>query len=293
MKDVLIVGTGIAGCALAWQYHLQGKSVVVLGDRLKGSSAVAAGVYNPTILKRFTAVWKAQELLDDMLPFYKKIERITNAVLIHSSPILRRFHDEREIKTWKKKALRPELRVFIKPEITVVDIPGIDAPHGYGLVPDTGWLDTVSFMNVTCDYFDKHHTLVEEQLDHELLVIDNDSISYKNVVASHVIFAEGFKMLQNPLFNHLPLQGNKGEVLTIKVPGLTLNHTIKSSVFIMPYKDDLFWVGATYNREELSDQPTDEAYEFLSSRLERFLTLPYEVIDHKYGIRPTTMDRRP
>lgn len=293
MKDVLIVGTGIAGCALSWKYHFEGKSVVLLGDRLKGSSAVAAGVYNPTILKRFTAVWKAQELLDDMLPFYQKIERITNSTLIHSSPILRRFHDEREIKTWQKKALKPELVNFMNPNVVTIEIAGINAPYGYGKVPDTGWLDTISFMNVTCDYFDKHHTLVEEQLDNQLLAINIDSISYKDIVASHIIFAEGFKMLQNPLFNHLPLQGNKGEVLTIKVPGLTLNHTIKSSVFIMPYKDDLFWVGATYNRDELSDQPTDEAFGFLTSRLERFLTLPYEVIDHNYGIRPTTMDRRP
>ncbi len=293
MKDILIVGTGIAGCSLAWKYHLAGKSVVLLGDRKKGSSAVAAGVYNPTILKRFTAVWKAQELLDYMLPFYQEIEQITKHKLLHSSPILRRFHDEREVKTWNKKALRPELEPFIKPVTVKKDINGIDAPYGYGLVASAGWLDTVAFMKATCDFFLNEDQFIEEPLDHDVLQVQKDYINYKSIKASYIIFAEGYKMLQNPFFNELPLQGNKGEVITIKVPGLKLDHTIKSSVFIMPYKQDLFWVGATYNRDELSDQPTEAAHEFLTSRLERFLTLPYEIVDHKYGIRPTTIDRRP
>lgn len=89
------------------------------------------------------------------------------------------------------------------------------------------------------------------------------------------------------------MQGNKGEVLTIKVPGLELDYIIKSSVFLMPYKEDLFWVGATYDRDDHSYDPTSQGIEFLTSRLERFLKLPYEIIDHKAGIRPTTSDRRP
>lgn len=89
------------------------------------------------------------------------------------------------------------------------------------------------------------------------------------------------------------MQGNKGEVLTIKIPSLKLDYIIKSSVFLMPYTDDLFWVGATYSRDDLSDLPTDNSREFLTSRLELFLKVPYDVVDHKHGIRPTSIDRRP
>jgi glycine oxidase len=67
--DIIIVGSGIAGCTLAWQWLLNGKSVLMISDVEKGSSAVAAGVYNPTILKRFTSVWKAGVQLDVLTDF--------------------------------------------------------------------------------------------------------------------------------------------------------------------------------------------------------------------------------
>lgn len=293
MNDAIIVGNGIAGCVMAWQHHFNNKNIILVGDRLKGSSVVAAGVYNPTILKRFTVVWNAAAITPYMLDFYKKIEQLTNVTLLHSSPILRRFHDQKESTTWTKKSKRIDLSPFVQQEIVHDDIYGIDAPYGYGLVPEAGWLDTIAFMNLTWSFFDRHHKVLQESFEHDLLDIQHDRVVYKNVSAYRLIFAEGFKLRHNPFFNHLPLQGNKGEVITIKVPGLQLTHTIKSSVFIMPYKDDLFWVGATYDRDDHEDQPTQHALAFLTTRLERFLQLPYEIIDHKYGIRPTTVDRRP
>ena len=81
--------------------------------------------------------------------------------------------------------------------------------------------------------------------------------------------------------------------MIIKCPGLQLDKIIKSSIFLMPYKQDLFWVGATYDRDFLDTLPSEQGREFLTSRLEGFLQLPFEVVDHKSGIRPTTIDRRP
>ena len=291
--DIVIVGSGIAGCTLAWQWILNGKSVLMISDVDKGSSAVAAGVYNPTILKRFTGVWKAGDQLNVLNSFYPLVEARTGIKLLNPINILRRFHDDKEIKTWVKKSSKEDLVDFMSVDAVEKHIDGIDSPFKYGMVNGTGWLDTVGFMNSSLTYLKSQSSLLTESFDFDQLSHFEDHITYKDIKADKIAFAEGFKMLGNPFFKELPLQGNKGEVLTIKVPGLKLDHIIKSSVFLMPYVDDLFWVGATYNRDDISDTATDDAREFLTSRLERFLKLPYEIVDHKHGIRPTTLDRRP
>lgn len=293
MKDVLIVGSGIAGCSLAWKWYFEGKSVALAGDRCKGSSAVAAGVFNPTILKRFTSVWKAQEQLQYLKVFYREIEKLTGARLLYDSPILRRFHDDKEAQTWVGKAHREDLKHFIRPSVEDIDIDGIRAVDGFGLVDCAGWLDTLEFMQVTQSFFDRSGSFIPSHVEHSSLVHHDNHVEYNGHSYHKILFAEGYALRDNPFFNNLPLQGNKGEVITIKVPGLKMDYTVKSSVFIMPYKEDLFWVGATYNRHDLTDTPTQAGIDFLTSRLESFMTLPYEIIEHKYGIRPTTVDRRP
>jgi glycine oxidase len=58
--DYIIVGCGLAGVSFCEELRAHGKSFVVFDDQSQQSSIVAAGLYNPVILKRFTAVWKAK-----------------------------------------------------------------------------------------------------------------------------------------------------------------------------------------------------------------------------------------
>ena len=55
-------------------------------------------------------------------------------------------------------------------------------------------------------------------------------------------------MMQNPFFNKLPLVGNKGEYLIIYAEDLQLQEAFKSSIFIIPIGNNLYKVGATYDR---------------------------------------------
>ncbi len=291
--DIIIVGSGIAGCSLAWQWILKGKTVMMISHGNNASSSVAAGVYNPLVLKRFTSVWKASEQLKVLNDTYTKIEPLIKTKVLHPLEILRRLHDPREVKSWIKKSIRADLKEYMNKNIIKYENDAIDAPFDYGRVSGSGWLDTVLFMKETIQYLKNMNSFHEESFHYNELHHLHNSVSYKEFQAEKIIFAEGYNMINNPFFNDLPLQGNKGEVMTIKVPGLQLDYIIKSSVFLMPYTADLFWVGATYNTEDLSSKSTDAGKEFLTSRLERFLNLPYTVIDYKYGIRPTTMDRRP
>ena len=69
--DYIIVGLGLAGIAFAEELKKQSKTFVVFEDNSQTSSLVAGGMYNPVILKRFSAVWNAKEQLDLAIPFYR------------------------------------------------------------------------------------------------------------------------------------------------------------------------------------------------------------------------------
>ncbi|MGB3591975.1 MAG: FAD-binding oxidoreductase [Nonlabens sp.] len=291
--DVLIVGGGISGCVLAWRWLLEGKSVCLVSDDKQSSSYVAAGVFNPVVLKRFTPVWNATQQLDELAIFFESISSLTGIKLLHKTPILRRFHNESEIKTWKKKSLKTELSALLNSDLYKSELAGIEATYGYGKVNRTGWVNTMNFIAATVEHKSDRLKIQREKFDQSQLRIVKDAIYYKELMADRIIYAEGMRMNDNEFFKHIRLIPNKGQVLIIKSPGLVVDHIIKSSVFLMPYKEDLFWVGATYEREFDSPDPTSEGMEFLTSRLNQFLKVPYTVVSHLSGVRPTTMDRRP
>ncbi|MBK9735016.1 MAG: FAD-binding oxidoreductase [Saprospiraceae bacterium] len=57
--------------------------------------------------------------------------------------------------------------------------------------------------------------------------------------------------------------------------------------------DDIYWVGSGYEWDANDDLPTEAGKEKLISELEKILTVPFEIIDHKAAIRPTIYIRRP
>ncbi|AZQ42723.1 NAD(P)/FAD-dependent oxidoreductase [Nonlabens ponticola] len=293
MKDAIIVGGGISGCVLAWTWYLQGKEFVWYLDDKKGSSHVAAGVYNPVVLKRFSPVWQAADQLNVLQSFYPQIEKLLGIKVSHPIEIWRRLHDEAEIKTWKRKSQREDLNAFMSNDVFAGEMAGVFAPYGFGKVLQSGWLDVNVFIEKSLLFFTEHQKVRLEELMPGKLQYDVNSVSYNGAVAHSIIWAQGYAAINNPETSQLPMQGNKGELLLIRCTGLKLDSIIKSSVFLMPYTDDLFWVGATYDRDDLSKQTTTHAREWLEARLQQFLKLPYEVVEHKTGIRPTTVDRRP
>ena len=62
MFDFIIVGGGLAGVTFAHTLERYGRSFCLISDRSQAASLVAAGAYNPVVLKRFTPIWMATEL---------------------------------------------------------------------------------------------------------------------------------------------------------------------------------------------------------------------------------------
>ena len=293
MVDYLVVGLGLAGISFCHRLEENNKTFHVISDNSQRSSWVAGGSYNPVILKRFKPAWEAEQQLSELKPFYTALENKLGVRLNYPIPVWRRFNSAEEQNLWFEASDHPKLRPFLNLDLKTNENPKISAPHGYGEVNGTGRIDTKALVNAYADFLDKTGMITLGKLDFRKIEITSKGIRYNEIHASHVVFATGYGLHENPFFNYLPLQGTKGELLTIRAPELCERRVIKSSVFIIPLGDDLYRIGATYKWKDKSNQPTEEAKSELLKKLDSFLDCDYELTDHIAGIRPTVTDRRP
>ncbi len=293
MVDYLVIGTGLAGIAFCTVLEKHGKSFHVVSDDSQKASLVAGGMYNPVILKRFTAAWKAREQMEMAIPFYQELERKLQVKLDHKLRVLRLFASVEEQNLWFEAADKPNLSYFLSTDIHQNQNGSIEAPLGFGEVRYTGRIDTKTLSKAYTDYLGNQAVLHNEPFDFSQLKRDGKHFTYKSVAAKHIVFAEGYGLKSNPYFDYLPLNGTKGELLTIRAPKLKEKSVIKSSVFIIPLGNDLYRIGATYKWKDKTNLPTQESKEELLTKLGAFLKCDYELVDHVAGIRPTVVDRRP
>ena len=169
----------------------------------------------------------------------------------------------------------------------------IDSPFGYGEVLQTGYVDTALLLEKYKNYLITNQLFLEESFDYGLLQEETDGIRYKDIQAKHIIFAEGFGMHANPYFQHLPLDGTKGELLIIKAPLLDLDVILNTSLYILSLGNDLFKIGATYNWDDKTALPTEVGKNELVQRIKEIITCDFEIMEHHAGVRPTVKDRKP
>jgi len=291
--DYIIVGLGLAGMAFSEELRRNNKSFLVFEDKSQNSSLVAGGMYNPVILKRFTAVWNGAIQIDVALPFYNILEKLLNKEYHYNVPIYRVFKSIEEQNNWFVACDKPLLKKYMIPEVNHYKYKGIISDFGFGELKNTGRIDTKTLLNDYQYFLLEQQQLIQEQFEHAKLNIKKDCFEYKDIVSKKIVFCEGFGLKKNPFFNTLPMQEVKGELLVIKAPELKIDFLIKAAVSVMPLGNDFYKVGATFNWKDKTKNPTLEGKEELVEKLNSVISVPYEIVDHLAGIRPTIKDRRP
>lgn len=290
--DYIIVGFGLAGMSFAKKLEDNNKSFIVINNTSQQSSRVAAGMFNPVILKRFSPVWNGVEQLETAIPFYEELENKLAANFITYQPIYRVFKSVEEQNNWMVALDNPSLSPFMEEKIIPNNNKYIQAEFGCGVLKNTGVIQTKKLLDTYQNYLTEKQQILNETFDYNALEILENSVNYKNISASKIVFCEGFGVVDNPFFN-VPLKEAKGEVLVIHAPNLQIDFILKSAIFLVPLGNDLYKVGATYNWKDKTNNPTKEAKEELLSKLNTVITCNYNLVDHLAGIRPTVKDRRP
>lgn len=291
--DYIIVGFGLAGMAMANEMEKHAKSFVVFDHNPNRPGRIIGGMYNPIILKRFTPAWKAHEMWQESKEVYKDLEKIFQKKYIFPIEVRRILQSTEEQNNWVVASDKAIMSQYMQTDIVHENIPGIKADFGFGILHNVGRVKGEILLE---DYKKKlmaKGIFRNETFRYHELVFDENRVAYKDLQARHLIFSEGSYLPNNPFFDYLPMREAKGELLEIAVPGLQIDFTIKSGVFMIPYSDNTYMVGATYNWEDKSFEPTEKGKKELENKLQKFLERPYSIVRRKVGIRPTVKDRRP
>ncbi len=292
-QDSIIVGWGLAGVVMAWQLYFSNKKFKVFDTEDQNSSKVAAGIVNPIVFKRMTKSWRSNELLPYSYDFYTKIQNLIGEEFLHPKKIYKIINNLEEENNWSVKigddSFEEQISFVDKNEI----IPHINAPFGYGMVKTYGNIDTEKFISSSKAFFkQKEIEFFNEKFEYNKINLELKS--YQNsIYFSEIIFCEGVGIKENPFFNYIPFKPTHGEILTIQSDDLKIKNIINKNIFILPVKDTIFRVGATYNWELEENITTEKGKNELIEQLGNFTDFTYKIIDHQAGIRPTVSDRRP
>jgi len=291
--DYLIIGQGISGTWLSYYLQQAGQSFLVIDEsKPNTASKVASGIINPVTGRRIVKTW----MIDDLLPFvwneYNKFGIETGTKAIEQKTIVdffptpqmklafeKRFNEDSQYLSLAKDA--DQWRSLFHYDFDFGEITPSYLINLAEIIP--GWRKIL---------IDKQQ-LLEESFDPGLLSVDNDQVKYKDISASKIIFCDGIGSSQNPWFSNLPFAFNKGEAVLAEIDGLSKDHIFKKGFSLVPWKDNIYWLGSSYLWEFTDDQPTSGFRQFAEHWLRLTIKVPFKVFDHMAAIRPATLERRP
>ncbi len=288
--EFVVVGQGLAGTAVAWQLRRRGRRFLVI-DRADphAASRVAAGLITPYTGRRVARTWNLDHTFNIAAGYYRSSQAETGATFFHHAPALRLFADaaERDVARGKIDATRFDRGI---------NPAWFAAPHGgFDLTP-AARLDAPRFLDAYRALFQEHHAYRAFDLDPTADVEPTPTgvrLPRLGLTTGCVIFCEGAAGVGNPWFPTVPYNLAKGEILTLRIPGLGETRPVHRGVWLAPQGGNVFLAGSTYDRDDLTPTPTAAGRAAIETGLRDYLKLPFEVLDHRAGVRPVLRTTKP
>lgn len=294
MSKYLIVGQGLAGTLLAFSLLEKGEEVLIADDYKHASaSKVAAGMWNPVTFKRLAASWLAKEMLEEMNLTFLTLEEKLEAKFFHQLPVARIFNSIQDANFWDEKSDHPEVGRYLSARTNKSIQENFNAPFGNSEVNECGWLNVSLFREAAKSYFIQHGNFIEDAVNENEVEYLESSVVWKGRTFDKLILCNGIGVNTWKGLENLDLIPNHGQVLDLKIENLEIDAIVNFGQFLLPFGNNKFRLGATYNWNEVPDEPTEEAKEFLLSELKQRIEKVVVVESQRTGFRPTTRDRRP
>lgn len=287
--DYIIVGDGYAAMFFAHQLIKNKKSFRIFSEGKTAASHISAGVCNPVVLKRFVEIWQAESQLEYLSEIFKEIESYTSVNYIIKEKVARVFHDEKEKELWLSKSEKEELNHYLNKDF--VKLNSIENPHSVGLVNQSCRLDVAAFFKDMFNYLDTSGYLVRERFDFDS--VDLSHKRYRNLTFSNIIFAEGIAVNSNPYFRNIPISGNKGHCLKVKLSSEIESYIIKKKYFLFKFDESTYYCGGTYERDEKDLDINQSSVAKLELGLKEIYRDDYEIQNIQTAFRAVVGDRKP
>ncbi len=293
--EFLIVGQGIAGSLLAYFLLKKNHPIKVIDKRLPGATSdIAAGIVNPITGRRLVKSWRFEELFAHAKKTYSDLEAFLDIPIFKEKNILRALPSVFDENEWERRSSFPENRPYFCKTAELGNYFNLTTPaHAWGELSGAAKVDLPALTAKFRSYLFENEILIEEEFDFEKMKIDKSGVRYNSFSYNKIIFCEGARVVDNPYFNYLPHSPSKGELLLVKIPNVEVDKILKNQLYLVPLGNDLYWVGSTNSFNFQGYAPTIAMREYLESTLRNILQVPFEIIKHNAGIRPTVADKRP
>jgi len=307
--DVLIVGQGLAGSALAWRLAERGIDALVV-DRggvdfggLPSSSHVAAGLITPITGKRMTLAPDWPAMRSAAQAFYQQVEQTTGAHFFAVQPALRlflsrderqNFLDRRDAALYGDQALLADGLAANADQLPT----SLQSEWGGFWMPTAARLDSSAYLQATRDWLIDRRRYLEAELDAKQLSFTDDRVVAGNleIAARRVVFCQGACSRLPASVAPLPLAPVKGEIIALQAPQLKLPCVAHRGVWIASDSGkgpNRYLVGATYNRSWHDTGPTAAGKAELMHALKQMVKVPTQLAGHYAAIRPAAKRRNP
>jgi glycine/D-amino acid oxidase-like deaminating enzyme len=285
-SDVIIVGQGICGSLLSWSLLQKGISLKVYDVGSDSSATTAAsGIINPITGKRFVKSWLVDELFPKAEAVYANISEAIGADFYTKMPIYKLLESVKEQNDLSARATEPGYeRYFPNTELQYLDRDKVKNDFGSFVIHGGGKLDTALFISAYRKFLKEKNILVEKPFSYEEATISG----------SKVVFCNGFKAAGTGIFTSLPWQIVKGEYLLVRIKDFYPDRIVSGDTTISPTAEkDVYYAGATYQWHYETEAPTEQYKNEVIESLHKMLHIPFEVLYHGAGVRPSAKYRRP
>ena len=300
--DYIIVGQGLAGTWLSW-YLLQRQQNILVIDAYETSTAsnISSGIINPITGRKLVKTWKIDTLLPFAIAAYTAIEQQLKTKLLHAHNLIWLLSSIQEINNFNGASAKDGYKKFIH-QIKMGSLqPLLENSLGFAELQGTLYTDIPKMVQLFRLFLENENRMLNLKLDIEAIDFQENglilNLKEKTIRAKKIIFCEGYKAIHNPYFKWLPFNLAKGERLLIHCEALKITKKIiKGKVFLVPIGGDKYWVGSTNVWQPIDEKPTEMGKTQLLDRLHQLIDpqkMPYTILDHQAGVRPTTRQRRP
>ncbi|MGE9295639.1 MAG: NAD(P)/FAD-dependent oxidoreductase, partial [Puniceicoccales bacterium] len=260
MLKAIIIGQGLAGSILAWELHQRRHQVLIVDNGHRTSaSIVAAGMVNPVQGQRLNLAWRAEECLPRSQAFFDTMAKKFGRTFFHETSILRLINNEQENEFLAKRREDDRFAPYLGHNHAPSASREISDGHGGLFINQSGYVEIRPLLESLRDYFRVEGILCDTEFDHADVSITTEKVSWREFEAEQIIFAEGWRVLENPWFREFNFQPNKGEILTLGADREFPEHPINRGKWIIPRNNGTVWVGSTYGRGQTDASATDAA----------------------------------
>lgn len=293
--DLLIVGQGLSGTALAFE-ALQRKINFAVYDQagLSISSRIAPGIFNPVVFKRLTSSWNADVFIPYLKMHYANFEKTFDVSVIHHLPVLKLMNEEKR-KFWKEKS-SGEMCKWLSDEINEVKTENLifdSALRYYAEVKESGWVDLKMYIEQMREYLRQNNCLMEKEWNNVFNINKAGEFEIENFKFKRIVFCEGYRGMQNPLFPELKFKPVKGDIFEVELDLKNQKGIWNKELFLQELKPGVFRTGSTYVWEFDDSLPNEEMKNVFRKKWDKVIKAKFKPLAHQSAVRPSSIDRRP